>query len=401
MKSTASYNFLLNIYIVLHRMNQKSLIASLLIFPLVISSQGLAASNPDWIFEIKEGLFDHTKPETLGLPLVKSEMSVPYKATDDNWTCNTDPSITVFKNRLYAMWSNSKKDENGAGQRVIYTTSFDGLHWSEPKVLISPDMVPPSDISFVYASAWGVIGDKLYAYANNRRQYFRMESSDGERWSSPGVVLDIGKGAAGFSESPHPVGPNYLLLGQDAARNLRILYSTTPLDSKSWQPAAISGIDLGQGEWREPSIFSRPDGAVVARIRASRKQTQNNTMYAAESLDQGKTWRAGLTNFPDAIAKTSTGNLPDGRAYIVNNPGRPRDRRVLAISLSKDGRLFDKAFAIGINPPPVKYPGKYKGADLPGYQGPGSCVWKDHLYVISTASKDDVVVFRIPLTDLN
>ena len=67
------------------------------------------------------------------------------------------------------------------------------------------------------------------------------------------------------------------------------------------------------------------------------------------SQDNGVSWSVPqLTNFADSRARFCTGRLPDGRFYIISNPGAGRSRRfgtgnrtLLTIAFSKDGTLFD------------------------------------------------------------
>lgn len=360
------------------------------------------------VFEVAPGLFDHSDGRTLGLKTVPSEKIMLYHATDRNWTCNLDLAMTTHNGRVYAMWGNGEKDESGPGQRILYTSSADGLNWDEPQVLFDPKTISTDPKLFLGAGGWLTLDDgTLVGFASDRRTVYSSTSKDGRNWSTP---VDMGLGerlGAYYKEGPKKVEGGYVWLGQEGRtkeRNLRFLHFTDPLNPASWQQAQIDNTEvLGNNEWREPSMFVRKDGTLVARIRASWERGKAKSpehMFAAESRDGGKTWQAGTTNFPDAIAKSSAGNLPDGTAYIVSNPGKPRDRRVLAISLSDDGKVFDRAYAIGIDPPPVRFVGRYKGASLPGYQGPATAVLGDYLYVGATVSKDDVAVFRIALSDL-
>lgn len=376
-----------------------SLLCALVLAPAGLSAESTSPDQP--VFSATDHLFDHSDSRTLGLKVIDSEKITIYRATDEGWTCNLDPSIEAFDGRLYAMWSNSLKDENGAGQRVLYSVSEDGLTWSKPEVLASPETVSLDASSFLHGSGWWVFDNKIYGLFGNRKNLWAVTSTDGRSWTKPHEFFQ--GDTTYFLHGPSQAGATYVLLGQDPRRDLAFYYSDTPGDPSRWTKAAIEGTELlGPGEWREPAVFTRPDGTLVTRIRSSWKSGgDNETMSAAESLDGGKTWRVTRTNFSDAIARAACGNLPNGTSYIVSNPGKPRDRRVLAISLSKDGRLFDRSYAIGIDPPPVNYPGRYKGTGLPGYQGPGAAILKDHLYVIAAASKDDIVVFRIPLSALS
>jgi len=102
---------------------------------------------------------------------------------------------------------------------------------------------------------------------------------------------------------------------------------------------------------------------------------------------------------PDARAKQSAGNLPDGTAYLVNAPNTDRPRMPLAVTLSDDGRVFDRSFLLrgAGDLQPLRYEGQYK---RPGYHYPKSVVWNGALYVGYATNKEDVQVTRVPLAAL-
>jgi hypothetical protein len=85
---------------------------------------------------------------------------------------------------------------------------------------------------------------------------------------------------------------------------------------------------------------------------------------------------------------------------MVNNPSDDKTRYPLAITLSQNGFVFDRAYLLrsgGADLQPLEYPGKYK---RPGYSYPKSVVWGDFLYVGYATNKEDVELTRIPLSSL-
>ena len=103
---------------------------------------------------------------------------------------------------------------------------------------------------------------------------------------------------------------------------------------------------------------------------------------------------------PDSRAKQSAGNLPSGVAYQVNSPVTTNRRSPLVVALSRDGRVFDKAFALrfgGSELQPLRYAGKAKTL---GYDYPKSMVHDGFLYVGYSVNKEDVEYTRVPLTSL-
>lgn len=345
-------------------------------------------------------LFNHSDQRTLGLPLLASERIEIYRASEDNWKFCHTPNLVEYRGRLYLMWSNGEVDEDAAGQRVLHSVSTDGMNWSEPSVLLSPDMISEDPETSLMSAGWNVINGTLTAYTTvsvgrkfaqaGAATLWASDSHDGKTWGNPYLVTE-----GLFLEPPKRTGDGWVLLGQGDNRMPRFLYSDESAQPRRWIDASVAGAPT-PGDWPEPSCYVRPDGSLVSTIRAHR--TLGFILYAAESVDGGRTWRSGPTNFPDAVARVAAGNLPDGTAYLVGNPNPIlRGRNVMAISLSKDGRLFDRAFALLVDPPPLKFPGHAKFA---GWQYPSILVRDNQMYVAYSVGKEDIGVLRFPLSQL-
>jgi hypothetical protein len=104
---------------------------------------------------------------------------------------------------------------------------------------------------------------------------------------------------------------------------------------------------------------------------------------------------------PDSRAKQSAGNLPNGTAFMVNNPSGNKNRFPLAITLSKDGFVFDTAYLLRSGEKsdlqPLRFKGKYKRV---GYSYPKSVIWNNYLYVSYATNKEDIELTRIPISSL-
>jgi hypothetical protein len=85
---------------------------------------------------------------------------------------------------------------------------------------------------------------------------------------------------------------------------------------------------------------------------------------------------------------------------MVNNPTGNSNRFPLAITLSKDGFIFDKAYLIrssGKDMQAKRFEGLHKRA---GYSYPKSVVWGKYLYIAYATNKEDIQVSRIPIKSL-
>lgn len=354
--------------------------------------------------DVAEGLFDHGAKGTLGLATVRGEHALLYRATADGFKFCHHPNLVVFRGRLLAMWSNGRIDEDANGQRILSSFSVNGRSWSEPVVLVEDPDGPDGRMACV-AAGFLAAGDTLVAYFTSivgehpihaDNALLAMTSRDGATWSRPTRIAD-----GFFIDSPRPLqGGRILMNGQRANRQPRLMYTDRPDGLGGWKDGTVPVVNAFS--YPEPGWFVRRDRAIVMLFRT---KNDNRRLYASTSSDRGASWtRPVETAFPDATARFAAGNLPDGTAYIINNPSRDPGsvsfvgRRIpLTISLSDDGIRFDRALVIRGEDTRPRFTGRHK---LEGWQYPAAVVWKDHLVVAYSINKEDIGVTRIALADL-
>ena len=140
-----------------------------------------------------------------------------------------------------------------------------------------------------------------------------------------------------------------------------------------------------------------------------RDQKGSYMVLAATSSDRGETWtKAVKTNMPDSRAKQCAGNLPDGTAFLVNNPGRVTNssnttwRVPLALTLSADGKTFDRSYLLRSGSDGDYTPRRYEGKSKTlGYSYPKALVYGDYLYISYSTNKDDAQFTRIPIKNIS
>ncbi|TRZ43553.1 sialidase family protein [Robertkochia solimangrovi] len=353
--------------------------------------------------------FDLKQSETLGLSKIQSAETITiFRPEPDENTYNHGVVLFPFKDKLYAQWQCSSKDEDEQDTHVVYSVSVDGKKWSIPKAL-SPSY--PNRITT--SGGWWSDGTQLVAYLNvwpdsispkgGYTEY--MISKDGTSWSSPESVLDReGDPIEGIIEQDlRLLEDGRILTAFHLQPGLHItpFYTDDPSGISGWTPGVMPLNPSGTAMSREiePSWFFRKDTSLVMVFR-----DQNSTFkkLASISFDQGAHWTLPvMVDTPDSRAKQSAGNLPDGIAFMVNNPTGNKNRFPLVITLSKDGYHFDKAFLLRDGKEdlqPMRHEGKYK---RPGYSYPKSVIWNDFLYVAYATNKEDVEVTRIPLKVLS
>lgn len=363
--------------------------------------------------------------------LEKTKTTNLLYATPETGTFNLHGFLRYYKGVLFASWDNHARDENTSGQHGVFRYSTDeGKTWSEQKRLFPPlaDYVPASVAKvpkpFQTSQGFAEIDGKLYAVTcvdrALREKVYRFNEVSRTRIGLLACEVRV-DGTVGpvfwlSDESPKPE-PGYpsIPAGNPSLVAKLNAYFKEPsnLPQLLFRPRQWPDSDdehrmteptqpwrLDNGTWVR---LYRNQGTVHATTRAEIEASRPRRHYASFSFDDGKTWSAPTrTNFPDTGARANSGQLPDGQFYVINNPltmsARQGGRQMLAISLSKDGLIFDRMAVIKFGTPGQRYEGKSKGAG--GFQYPHSEVVGEHLWVIYSVNKEDVEVTRIPLAEL-
>ena len=349
--------------------------------------------------------------------------SVWLYTPEKTWTYSHHASLVYFKKRFYAMWSNGRQDEDAPGQRILYCSSNDFLHWTTPKPLRGPSQGKHSELVLT-AAGFHAHAEKLVAYigqyeyaAEHLEQGKRkmgdaahqdtclmgMTSRDGAHWSTP---RNLGI----------PIVPNHPPQATQTGRlvlsgNISFPYTDDPAGLSGWTMSGIYPPDMAKEVFDDSEGFHKVQqraGWPVGVCEGSFYQTDDRVLHmllrsgiqklwVTESRDNGVNWSPPQeTAFTDDVAKFHCGRLPDGRFYQVGNPVPNGKRNPLVLSLSVDGIRFDQHFILADEVQTMKHPGLYKGGV---YAYPHTLVHDGHLYVIVSVYKESVLVLRAALKD--
>lgn len=331
---------------------------------------------------------------------------------DKEWLYNHHASIIHFKDRFVAIWSNGMIDEDSPGQRVVYAISKDFKHWSPLKTLASPGKINDTLTVLTAAGLYQYKGILVAYYGDydkhrNNTHLWAKTSTDGEHWSEP---LDMHL----------PVVPNH---GPEITNSGRLIISgnfTFPYTNdlrglSDWKlssfypdslykqdnpamfytPAAKSGLPpLCEG-----SFFETDDKILHMLLRVTGKGWKGH-LWLTESRDNGSSWsRPAEAPFSDNDSKFHFGRLPDKRFYYVGIPDTLHhyDRNPLVLSLSADGKSFDKNYIIANELYHLKKEGLWKGGQY-GY--PHTIIYNGYMYVIISRQKEAIETLRFSLKQL-
>lgn len=346
-----------------------------------------------------------------GVPKLNIERSMIY-SPDKEWLYNHHPSIIHFKDKFIAIWSNGLIDEDSPGQRVVYSISKDFKHWSAPAVLASPGKVNDTLTVLTAAGLYQYKGTLVAYYGEytKHRQNTHLwakTSTDGTHWS-------------GAIDMHVPLIPNH---GPEATKSGRLIISGNFLFPYTDDPAGISGWNLssfypdslytqdnssafyapaaklGLPPLCEGSFFQTDDNILHMLLRVTGKGWKGH-LWLTESKNNGKNWsRPAEAPFSDNDSKFHFGRLPDKRFYYVGIPDTLHhyDRNPLVLSLSEDGKSFDKNYIIASELYHLKKEGLWKGGQY-GY--PHTIIYNGYMYVIISRQKEAIETLRFSLKQL-
>lgn len=353
-----------------------------------------------------------------------------YRAAAETGWFSHHAHIAYHKGVFFAAWSNHPDGEDGPGQRVLCAVSKGGRSWSAPfECLPRFDRArPPAEDGRVATSVgWaegngrlyviGEVDDRVGNMGRDRISMNRQDSTQARpylgRYGWGRVARTVGAdrklGPVFWLEedppSPKEPGQDYPGLKDKRYRALGgaiLAFLRQPERMPAWDFRYKTAWTYGEDGHLlcEPSVYRRPDGVLV-KLSRDRDFEPSFTLYAAVSEDGGKEWKKAVrTNIPDSPSKSASGRLPDGRVYLIGNqvPRSSRGLRdPLVLSLSKDGKRFDRAGAIRWGAPEIRSPGSAKSR---GFQYPSALVAEQALWVVYSIGKEDVAVTRVPLESL-
>ncbi len=361
-------------------------------------------------------------------PRKKAETEMVYLyQPEKEWTYSHHPSITCFKGRFYAIWSNGRQNEDDLGQRVLISASEDFYHWTEPVPLVPSTWGQHSELVLT-AAGFHQYGDTLTAYfgqyeyepdmiQNGVRKHGDqghrgtclkyITTCDGVSWSLP---QDTGLPIVP-NHGPQKTGTGRLII----SGNIMYPYTDDPAGHTGWKQTGIYNKEWNKSicddsesfrkinQWMgrsmemlcEGSFYQTVDGNLHMLLRSN-----TDRLWVSESSDNGETWsEPDKTDFTDNSTKFHFGLMPDGRYYYVGSPDPEPGgaRNPLVLSISEDGSTFDSHYVLRDEPYIQIAPGLYKSGTY-GY--PHTMIQDNVLYVIYSLKKEGIAALRVKLDEL-
>ena len=347
---------------------------------------------------------DATKIDFGKLPVLEGRHAVVTRG-EKPWLFRLHNYLAFHDGKYWCIWSNGPVVEDKPTQFVRYSTSEDGLVWSEAKDVMPSS--PREGFRYIARGLW-VRDGKLICIAahdealgpDGRTHFFgkslqllAWEWQPGTQdWQPLGVMME--DAINNFPPQKMPNG-EWGMLRRDHSMNVSMMFGgvTSALDWKAEPLVARVGPDGFRPE--EPDWWTLPDGRLLGLFRDN---SGSKRFYRAVSSDNGRTWSAPeKTNFPDATSKFFGMRTSRGYYVLVSN-ANPALRNPLCLSTSDDGVTFTRVAALPI-------PGNLETDVRPGtramayesYQYPHAIEHDGQLLIAYSRRKTAIEVVRVSL----
>jgi hypothetical protein len=311
------------------------------------------------------------------------------------------PMLAWWHGRFHLEYLSGPRSEHETPCPTSLTTSADGVHWDEPRIVFPSFRLPDGRWTITHQRMGFYVapGDRLLALA-----FHGLEPSPNDGTGIGRVVREITRDGsfgpihiirynrhAGWNESNTPYPPYTASSDSGFVAACDALLADKLATAQWWEEDRSE-----DGFYRLPgkaiNTYHRADGTVVAIA----KDAQH-----AISTDRGESWtRLGFAQrLPVNSAKYWVQKTGDDRWAMLLNP-TSRLRHPLAIMTSADGEDFSDMLVVHGELPVQRFPGFYKNMGPQYVRGiaegngtpPDGALW-----VTYSVNKEDIWVSRIPV----
>ena len=250
-----------------------------------------------------------------------------------------------------AAWFGGKAE--GAKDVQIWSSTFDGKVWSEPKVL-GTEPGQPCWNPVLFKSAKGTLHFwyKAGPKPDNWTGFTRISTDNGKTWSKVEMI------PAGFfgpvRAKPIPLAKGTILAGTsiESYHNWTPYVDRSTDDGKSWKRSTPFPVP-GKPHQIQPALFEAKDGRIIALMRSSNPRA----ICRSESKDGGETFSpAEETKLPNPSAGIDCVKTGEGDVFLIYNPSAAFRTPLSLARSTDDGKSWKKVIDLETEPGEYSYP---------------------------------------------
>jgi hypothetical protein len=372
-----------------------SLVRSLLVFTLLLTATA-SAQELAVVLKLDGKPTDAAMLDYNALPRLTGTHAVVCPKTDalqfqlHNYLIHHDGKYWCF-------FSHGPEVEDVPTQHCSYSTSPDGVTWSEAKPVMPP---PAAPYAYIARGLWVYQGELLALVAHYKdkgafgvNKELKLEAfawdKASDSWKFKAKLYD--DAINNFEPQPLKDG-SWLMTRRDARFNVYMLRGGVKSLSDWESFPVMQRLQYKPMIPDEPLCLMLPDGRIHALFRDN---GGSQKLFRAFSSDEGRTWtKPELTNFPNATSKCYPIRLKSGVYALISNanpfgPPLVAGRRTLHVTLSEDGLTFTKMAVLDI---PTKV--------ATTFQYPHAIEHDGHLLIAFSNKKAVTETLKVPLEQI-
>jgi hypothetical protein len=357
-----------------------------------------------------------------GLPLLigvdsrcvfRATRGAPQLADTRGWTYHHHVDMACWKGLLYVGWNTCERDEDVWPARELFSTSIDGVAWSEPRELFPQGISTPLRMYFYLAKSTG----RMLAIAG-----LRVDTADTNEDTKSGLVVreihsDHTPGGIftlrpvrstnepplfetssdpGFVAGCRELLASRVFLEQQDRGVLLDDDTRMPWHrADAWPGGTVPGDDAKWVCGKAYSFLTRSDGLTVGISKMG---------WTTTTRDAGHSWSRPVvpTSLVTGKAKVWAERTRDGRFALAYNPST-KQRFPLAIVHGDDGMHFRDMRVLHADLPCQRYDGKFRSVGpqyvrgISVFSDDGSRAGERVMWLVYSMHKEDIWVSRVAL----
>ena len=332
---------------------------------------------------------------------------------------NHHANICAANGRLHLTWSNQRYAEDGPGQRVLYSSSANGVDWTPPREIV-PALHPeaPWNHNGIHTGSGGFLiqNDRIFAKAwcgatvgwenGDKTRQSQQQSREccfpvNRKYSDLyREIKSDGNFGPLMTEKPEDFPTDmmvYPVSFQEGAPGF-----APPRPDYSWKNA----FQQSNRRLCEPIMWRAKDGRYVLLLR---DDSYSHRKFVSFSLDGNRWTPPAPTNISDAPSLSCVTTLEDGTVVLVGNHGIPHDafdqskpahwpRQPLTLSLSRDGIHFTRTWNVRADEHRFTVPRQLVRGRGGSAQYPSIAIQNGICYVAYSMGKEDIAISFFPLS---
>ena len=361
--------------------------------------------------------------ESAGLPPINSELYIIFNHSinNNNGSYNNGPIPIYWNGYFYVSWYNTLTAKESNDMRVLYSTSKDGIIWSEPIIGFNnlthvgeenePWLIINNHLyiaSSVYDYPFEGLMRRIYGPNSNDKKgdifwltdivpyglerrcnltFLDMDNetrNDIEQYIASLINIETIPGGTFddvfFNERSLYVVPDTF---NGTSQQLMLLLRTNDNrdDNRDFQWASTCINKLEYNIIKSDILFNgcRPG---IGVLRWNMVNLLDNKVDNIHEQQYCKWTKPERTNIPNAPGRTCAAVLPNGSIYFIGNLVE-KYRYVLVLATSQNGLDFTNAWAVRYND---------INGSINSYEYPSSVLVNNRMYITYSINKNDIAI---------